>query len=185
MNAFAEGSLQFHFDDRWTALKYDGPDPGDYRAKMDALEDTKAVDFVALYTPVDGNEQLYWIEVKDYRTQRRPNQQGLAAVVAQKTRDSIAGVVGFFRTSATPDLWRPFMRALSRKNTVVKVLFWLEERPLPGPPQRRINRAHVQAMEIKRRVRWLTTKVAVVGRGLGAIPDGLTVSDLPDAGQAR
>ncbi len=183
MTVFAEGNLQFHFDDCWTAVKYDGPDPCDYRAKMNALENTKAVDFVALCKGVDGEEHLYWIEVKDYRTQSRPTQQQLAAIVAQKTRDSIAGVVGFFRTSATPDVWWPFMRALCRKHTVVKVLFWLEDRPLPGPPQRRINRAQVQAMEIKRRLRWLTTKVAVVGQGLGGIPDGLTVSDLPATGQ--
>ena len=149
----------------------------------DALEDTKAVDFVALCEPAEGESHLYWIEVKDYRAQPRPEQKRLAAIVAQKTRDSVAGVVGFFRTSGTPDVWRPFMQALSGKKTVVKVLFWLEERSLAGPVQRRANRAQVQAQEIKRRLKWLTTKVIVTGSGLGGAPGGLTVSYFPAAGR--
>jgi hypothetical protein len=184
VTTFREGNLQFDFDQRWTVVKYDGPDPGDYRTKLkDTLEDTKAVDFVALCKPADGAEHLFWIEVKDYRAQPRPDQKRLATIVAQKTRDSVAGVVGFYRTSSAADVWSPFMQALSRKKTVVKVLFWVEERPLAGPAQRRVIRAQVQAREIKRRLKWLTAKVIVTGQGLGGVPDGLTVSHFPAAGQ--
>jgi hypothetical protein len=182
MTAFTEGNLRFDFDHRWIVVKYDA-DSGDYRKKMDTLEDTKAVDFVALCKRDDGEEHLYWIEVKDYRTQRRPDQQRLAKIVAQKTRDSVAGVMGFYRTSGTPDIWPPFVQALSRKRTTVKVLFWLEERPLPGPPKRRFNRAQVQANEIKRRLKWLTTKIVVASQRLGGVPDGLRVFDVSAAGK--
>ena len=54
MTVFTEGSLRFDFDDRWIVVKYDA-DLGDYRRKMDALEDTKAVDFVAICRRGDGN----------------------------------------------------------------------------------------------------------------------------------
>ena len=182
MMVFTEGSLRFEFDDRWKVVKYDGPDPGDYRRNlMNSLEGTKAVDFVALCKPASGESHLFWIEVKDFRTHPRPDQKCLAAIVAQKTRDSIAGVMGFYRTSSTPDDWEPFVQALARKNTVVKVLFWVEERPFRGPSDRQLNRAQVQANEIKCRLKWLTTKVFVVGQRLGNPPDGLAVSDVPAA----
>lgn len=183
MKTLTEGALRFDFDDRWTVLQYDGPDPGDYRSKLMPLEDTKAVDFVAVCKNADGQEHFYCIEIKDYRDQPRPNQRDLAVTVAQKTRDTVAGIVGFSRTSNTPHIWAPFIQALARRRTPVTILFWLEERHLPGPPQRRIQRTQVQIREIQRRLKWLTTKVIVTGRGLGGVPDGLTVSDVPAQAQ--
>ena len=182
MPTFDEGHQRFAFDDqRWAAVvKYDVH--RDYREKIANLPDTKAVDFVGLYNGRDG--VLYWFEVKDFRGYRIQNKHRLsegelATEVGQKVRDSIAGVIGAYRTSGEWDVWHPLVRALWRRKISIRVLFWLEEDNPPAPPRSRRNAAQVQARLLRERLRWLTAHVFVVSHALGGCPDGLTVTDLP------
>ena len=80
------------------------------------------MDFVGLLDGAHGD--LYWIEVKDFRgyriqNKRRLSEGELAIEVAQKVRDSIAGIIGAYRTSGSWETWEPFVRSLrSRDNRV-------------------------------------------------------------------
>lgn len=185
MPAFDEEHQRFAFDDRqWTVVKYD--DHRDYREKIAKLDGTKAVDFVGLHNGPDG--VLYWIEVKDFRgyriqTKRRLSDGGLATEVGQKVRDSIAGVIGAYCMSGQWETWRPFVKAIWRRKCSTRVLLWLEEDNIPGPPGRRQNAAQVQAHLLRERLGWLKARVLVVSQSLGGCPPGLAVSDLPGAGQ--
>jgi hypothetical protein len=187
MLSFDEQKQKFTFDDgRWWVVKYDKH--RDYRERIAKLDGTKAVDFVGLQDGEDG--VLYWIEVKDFRGYRIQNKDrlsgaGLAQEVAEKVRDSLAGVVAAYRTSAEPEEWKPFVRALSRKASSVHVLLWLEEDAIRRPPGRRGNDAQVLSQKIKQKLRWLAARVFVAGQTLGGRPEGLVVADLPGAGQAQ
>jgi hypothetical protein len=185
MLPFDEQHQRFTFDDQqWAAVKYD--DHRDYRRKIANLPDTKAVDFIGLYNGPDG--VLYWIEVKDFRgyriqNKRRLSDGELATEVGQKVRDSIAGVIGAYRTSGQWEVWRPFVRAIWRRESTIRVLVWLEEDTIPGPAGRRGNAAQVQTQLLKERLKWLTAHVFVVSQALGSCPQGLVVTDLPGAGR--
>jgi hypothetical protein len=187
MPSFEEGHQRFTFDGRqWLVVKYD--DHRDYREKIARLDGSKAVDFVGVHGGENGS--LYWIEVKDFRgyriqNKRRLSDGELAQEAAEKVRDSVAGVVGAYRTSADPDTWRPLVRALGRKTPPIRVLLWLEEDGMPGPRGRRDNAAQVLAQQLKRKLRWLTARAFVAGQGLGGCPEGLAVADLPGAGQTQ
>ncbi len=83
LKTIVEGHLRFQFDDSWFAIKYD--DHRDYRERIERLDGTKAVDFVAVYM----NAQLFLIEVKDFRGFRIENRERvtdgqLALEVGQK-----------------------------------------------------------------------------------------------------
>ena len=185
MPSFDEEHQRFAFDDQqWTVVKYD--DHRDYRQKIAKLHGTKAVDFVGLHDGPDG--VLYWIEVKDFRGYRIPNKPRLsggelAAEVGQKVRDSIAGVIGAHLTSGQWETWRPFAKAISRRDGRIQVLLWLEEDNVAGPLGRRQNAAQVQAQLLKKTLGWLTPRVFVVSQTLGGCPPGLVVTDLPGAGK--
>ena len=182
-----EEHQRFTFDDGlWFVVKYD--EHRDYRDKIARLDGTKAVDFVGLQDGEDG--VLYWIEVKDFRgyriqNKRRLSGDELAQEVSEKVRDSLAGVVGAYGSSAESDLWRPFVRALWRRRSPIRVLLWLEEDSMPRPPGRGHNAADVLLEQIKQKLRWLTARVFVVGQALGGGPEGLVVADVPGAGQSQ
>ncbi len=186
MASFDEERQRFTFDDQlWIVVKYD--ECADYLKKIAKLPETKGVDFIGRLRQADGI--LYWIEAKDFRgyriqNKRRLSDGELAIEVAQKLRDSIAGVVGAYRMSEAWRDWRPFIEAMSRKKCPLHVVLWLEQDPMPSPRARRLNAEQVLAMELKKRLRWLTTKAFVVSKAFGRCPPGLVVVDLPGAGQA-
>jgi hypothetical protein len=74
------------------------------------------------------------------------------------------------------------VEAIWQKRTM-KVLFLLEEDLPVRPRGRNENQSQVRAEAIKKNLRWLTTKVFVASKKTGGCPDGLTVTDLPGAGQ--
>lgn len=86
-NPITEGNLNFTFKQGTEASKYD--DWVFYRNQFNsAFGGTKAVDIICVDT-----RTAWLIEIKDYRLHARTKPQDLAAEVAQKVRDSIAGLV--------------------------------------------------------------------------------------------
>ena len=176
-----EGFLRFEFDDRWLVVKYD--EHRDYRERIGRLPDTKAMDFAAI---LDGS-MLFFVEVKDfrgYRIQNRERMQDgeLAVEVAQKVRDTIAGIIAPHHRGATEE-WTQFNRCLTSPLHPARVLLWLEE-DLPAVPRgRRPNQASVLIDRLKQHLRWMTPRVLVTGSRIGPAPYGLTVSSLPGAGR--
>ena len=92
MTTILEGELEFTFDDDSDAGKYD--EWSFYRRNSQGLKSfqsaaggSKAVDFVCV------SQGVAWlIEVKDYRKSLLPIPSSLGDVVAQKVRDTLAGL---------------------------------------------------------------------------------------------
>lgn len=178
MPHFEEGNLGFEFDDRqWRVLKFD--DHPDYRKRMEKVDETKAVDFVGVL----NEQELFLIEVKDFRqhrieTKEKLSSGELAVELAQKTRDSIACMVGAYHTSSTPGDWQPFTQLLCNKDKQVKVALWLEHDLPQHSQQRKKVLASVQTKLFKPKLAWLTRRVLVCGSQKEGLP-GLRVSNLP------
>lgn len=170
--SFDEGRLRFDFGDSWTVEKYD--DHRDYRKKIGKLDGTRAIDFVGVL----DERELFLIEVKDLRGFRIENkgrvEQGLLALeVAFKVRDTLSGLVAAHRRSSEPETWEPYVRTLSQPQRRLSVVLWLEEdRPAGKVRSQREAAARGTLTQIlKKRLRWLTTKVAVVDRDGSHLPD--------------
>ena len=96
MTRFEESRLIFKFGDSWQVIQYDAKD-SDYTKGLGIIEGSHAVDFVGIH-----DEILYLIEVKNYhncRIENKPKLENgeLAVELAQKVRDTIAGIVGTHR----------------------------------------------------------------------------------------
>ncbi|WP_203228000.1 hypothetical protein [Roseovarius dicentrarchi] len=82
-----EGGLSFRFTDVGFASKYD--DWSHYRNQFQrACGSSKAVDFL-----VSKGSTLWLIEVKDFRRHPRTNPSELADDIAEKVRDTMAGLM--------------------------------------------------------------------------------------------
>lgn len=128
---FDEGFLKFVFDDGWAVVKYD--EHPDYRERIRNLPETKAVDFAA----IGPGNALFLIEVKDFRGHRIENRHrlrddDLAIEVAQKVRDTIAGIIAAHHRGNVAE-WERFARRLLSLDPPVRVLLWLEEDVHAGP----------------------------------------------------
>jgi hypothetical protein len=184
-HVFMEGRLEFRFGDGWTVEKYDGHP--DYRNGIQKLQGSNAVDFAGL-----RDASIYFIEVKDFRGYRIENKQrmsdgALAQEVAEKVRDSIAGIIGASHVSGQCNTWVPFVSAFAKRKVEIRVVLWLEEdryTPSPVMHKRRQTGASVLMQLLKNSTRWLTSHVLVVSqlKGRQELP-GLSVKNLPAAGQ--
>jgi hypothetical protein len=159
-----ESRLEFRFDDSWLHMcKWD--DSPAFQEGLKKLQTSAAVDFVGLH----GSEP-YFIEVKNFRDHRIANKRRLTsgelvAEVADKVRDSLAGLVwAMERRCQTPDL-AALVRHVFAARSKCKVVLWLEEDPQPRPADR-----SMLAEAIKRRLRWLEPHVAVISRRDPALP---------------
>jgi hypothetical protein len=125
MTTLYEGNLRFHFPKDWQVIKYDGGNHF-YRNPISKCQGTKAVDILAW----SGND-LWLLEVKNFRGYRienknRINNGELAIEVAQKVRDTIAGLYGAYRCGN--ETLQPFGQPLfSGQLAPVKVILFLEE----------------------------------------------------------
>lgn len=122
-NIIDEGSLRFTFPDEWNSIKFD--DTNFYRDRLDKLNNTKAIDILAKY-----ENTLHFIEVKDFRQHRIENQQRqtsgeLMIEVAQKFRDTLAGLVGAARWN-NENLSVYFQQLLEHPNDKIEVVLFLE-----------------------------------------------------------
>lgn len=181
---FNEGHLRFTFQDAWQVEKYD--DHPFYRNRVSRLPETKAVDFVG-HAP---DALYYLIEVKDFRGYRIQNKyrlttDELATEVAQKVRDSVAGVIGHKREHPAPGTLSTLAERLHQPATTIRVILWLED---DTAHDQRVWRAQLLTItdRIKSYLNWLTTKIFVVSLSTHVDkPPALRVANLPGAGLAN
>lgn len=161
-----EARLRFTFArPPWEAVKWDD-DPA-YREGI-GRHDGKAVDILATM----GSSRLHLIEVKDPRgsdieyRNRVPDAE-LAQIVADKVRDTVAGLV-FARDRRPCAHLQVHLQALFVERTErVTVIFWLEAPSLD--PARALTLTSL----IERSLLWLKPKVLVTRRGLWRDPPGM------------
>ncbi len=87
MPTIIEGDLQFEFPDTWIAEKYDEWD-FHKRKFSHVCNGSKAIDILA----IDPGACCWLIEAKDHRMGHSTTAVDLAMLVAQKFRDSLAGL---------------------------------------------------------------------------------------------
>ena len=169
---------RFTFDENWVVFKYDDTGTG-YFAIRDAVAGSRACDFLGLWT----NSVAYLIEVKDFRGHRIPNKPRLgkgelALEVAQKVRDTLAGVVSGCRRGDGKYPWSELRNHLTGPRHEVIVVLCPEDDGLRDKAE-----LGVQAEAIRQKLAWLCPKVRVVSQRIN--PDklpGVVVTNLPGAG---
>jgi hypothetical protein len=162
MTTLYEGNLCFHFPKDWQVIKYDGGNHF-YRNQISKCQGTKAVDILAW-----SGKDLWLLEVKDFRGYRvenknRLNNGELAIEVAQKVRDTIAGLYGAYRCGN--ETLRPFCQPLcSGQLAPVKVILFLEEdrhlSKVKGVEQSRL----LLSTAIKNQLRFLQLRCSIYNR---------------------
>ena len=155
-------------------IKYD--DTKDYHKVRDGVDGTKGVDFVASTT-----KQFYLIEIKNYRGHRIQSKskiQELDLQIAQKVRDTLAGIVGGTRNSTHRQAdWRHFLKLLM-DGISIHVLLWMEEDRLPS--KLRKSAAGIMNRRLKQRLSWLTANVMVINKTNNPLNEFLQAEFIPD-----
>jgi hypothetical protein len=174
---FIEGYQRFTFDDQfWTVFKYDHE--AAYQDRIQKLPETKAVDFVGMH-----HKNVYFIEAKDFRGYRIENKnrlldEALPVEIGQKVRDTIAGIIGAYRTTSDPGRWEMLAKTLTARNSMVRVVVWLEyDMPAQNPARQKV-RASVESNVFKKKLFWLTPRVFVTNQANHNLPNA-TVVNLP------
>lgn len=105
----------------------------------------------------------------------------LAIEIAQKVRDSIACLIGAYRTSNGSEHWESYIRFCCDRRSMIRIAVWLEEDlPPPHPRLRQKARASVEMKVFKQKLTWLTGHVLVCGRDKADLPE-VQVSNLPQS----
>ena len=179
MARFEEENLAFDFGAAWhdTVIQFDKH--RDYQ-NAKKLDGTKGVDFLGIC-----RDELYLIEVKDfrgYRIQNKPRLSNgeLAIEVGQKIKDTIACIVGAYRTSSNPDQWQPFIPLLLNQQRKIRIILWLEQDALPQHTHGEGFASNVLGNELKRRLKWMGVRVDVQNLSQSGIANlDLQVTNLP------
>lgn len=175
---YVEGVLAFEFGHNWVVEKLD--EHAAYRDRIQKLHGTKAVDFFGVY----GGDELYFVEVKDFRGHRIENKERLqdgklAIELGEKVRDSIACIVGVHRTAnSMEEVWKRYASLLCNKQKALKVRLWLEYDLPNHSNQKRKALASVSTHVFKSKLTWLTSNVLVCNSQLNCLPD-VNVRNLP------
>lgn len=168
-----EGQLRFSFErPAWSARKWD-----EEPAYLEGLQrfDGKAVDIIATL----NQRSLHLIEVKDPRghwieyRDRYPVEE-LAGIVADKVRDTLAGLV-FGRDRHPGEHLLVHLKTLFARDEKVLVVLWLESFALQPALATTLKGL------IEHRLRWLNPKVVVTSRALWPGLPGLTVESMQGA----
>ena len=131
----SEGRLTFVFPEKWEALKHDSTKF--YRKRFQSFAGgSPAVDLVAF--DASGSE-LWLIEVKDYRTDRRTKAKDLFDEMAAKVSSTLSGLVAA-RANASDGSESFALRALTKIS--LRVVLCLEQ---PDKP----SRLHPQVIDPK------------------------------------
>ncbi len=162
MSAFTEGDLHLSFGSSWRVLKYDA-ESSFYRAQLcTRVDSTKAVDFLCLCE----NTPLLMLEVKDFSRAVPPRIQfdEVPVVVAQKVRDTLAGIVGGSHKAGGTEraIFQDSFRKLASPPHVI-YLFQDLATPTRQIPERTANKRDVIHKKLKANLKWLTSHVLVVG----------------------
>ena len=167
MAHFQEGILSFEFGLSWHGKVCKFNEHRDYKKVVQGVEETKGVDFLGIL-----KGRLYFIEVKDYRG-RVFEKDRLLLEVSQKVRDSVACIIAAYQTSSEPEFWQPYAELLLNRQRPIRVVLWLERdvslMPRRGSKRReseklsklREARKGVRDADLKRKLRWLTSQVAI------------------------
>jgi hypothetical protein len=178
-----EGKLRFEFESQWRVARYDGdedaaPAHAFYQNQVSRLPGTKAVDFVGILVG-----EGYLIEVKDFRGYRIPNKKrlssgDLAIEVAQKVRDTIAGLVGAVRNETNPSILTDAGLLLFKKAETVRIVLWLEDDAAVNA-KAWAEELNTMTTRIQTYLRWLTPRVLVVSISTYANkPPGIKVTNV-------
>ena len=183
-----ESNMRFSFDaSKWSSLmQYDVQT--DYKNLKNTVQQTKAVDFIGI---LEG-EILSFIEVKNFRGHRIENKprldkghDPLELEIAQKVRDTIAGIIAFARESThSQEKWAKYSRFLLNPKKRIDVVLWLEEDENPVPTTLRIKRDNAKggffARRLKQKMKWLTPHVSVFNIADNPYDNSLKVELLPE-----
>jgi hypothetical protein len=179
-----EGNLRFKFADTWSyLLKYDERDEGgkpklaEYRKIHDATNGAKAVDFIGVL----DNDKLVFIEVKDFRGFETENKKRVATgelvtEIATKVRDTVAAIVGGYRTSMSDknEYFEHYFDILSNKQKHIYMVLWREGHFRNPDKARYYNDAQV----LKSKLSWLGSKTFVLHKADNRLLEHLTVEYL-------
>jgi len=133
--------------------------------KVKVLEGTKDMDIVAVRSTGD----LFLIEVTDFRgyeeeLEKKIDGKGLALETAQKTRDTLAALVGAVRTCTDRREWEPYAKALTSAKTSIRIVLWLEEDRLARTPYQArrtdVGRGVLKG-QLEKMLKWLTSRVII------------------------
>jgi hypothetical protein len=183
---FEESNLRFIFDDaQWSVIKYD-----DHRNHANIkIKEHKAIDFLALYNA----NTIVLFEIKSFRKHRLDPEtqlrmangaEELTTEIAQKVRDSIAGIIGAGRNSDSVEhiKWRQISEKLIKAKTQVYVIAWVEEDMPNGYRKERYQaKSTVNMDKLKNKLKWLNVKVSV--SNIDNMPqfDGFSVERLAES----
>lgn len=163
---FTESHLAFSFDHTyWEVVKYD--EHPKYLEISNALDGTKAIDFMGFY----NKTTLVVFEVKGFRgygsaksVQERlaEGMEVLTTEIAQKVKDTVAGIIGISRNIQTNDtIWeKAAKQILQNKNLVI--IAWIEE-DLNSKVlrDRKKQEMSVRTIKLKTKLSWLTTNICI------------------------
>jgi hypothetical protein len=173
----------FRFNDDWLVFRYDCTESG-YQAICDQVPGTRSCDFVAVLR----DTWACFIEVKDFRgysaqNRRRITDGELAIEVAQKARDTLAGVISGVRRADSTYPWRALLqKKIDASDSGLRVYLWIEDDVATGSPRRWQQRLDTLQKDLKRRLHWLRPRVIVASPQTcpGSI-SGVTVRNLAGA----
>ena len=121
-----EGNVVWTFPNGWSAVKFD--DWAFYQKQFQGCADgNKAMDILALPTT---NGVLWMIEAKDYRrNHRNPSKGPLAMEIAEKARDTLAGLLAAAANAVNKE--QTFART-AVKAAQIRVVLHLEQATKPS-----------------------------------------------------
>ncbi|WP_295444879.1 hypothetical protein [uncultured Thiodictyon sp.] len=130
MQSYQEGALRFDFPDAWMVRKLDGT--SFFRKRFQSFakpldgKGSKSVDLVAFHPDV---EDLWLIEVRDYRAEPRTKSSELFQEIAEKIRDSLACIHAMASIAGGED--QEFARRALRQYRV-RIVLHLEQSTKPS-----------------------------------------------------
>ena len=182
-------SLRFQFsDDAWhNVIKYDSEKESpqiDYDKIKNAIEQTKAVDFIGIYQ----KDELTFFEVKNFKFYRIDSRdriekgddknEPLDIEIAKKVRDTLAGIIGGARNSTHQrHIWKDYLRIFSNENKRIRIVLWLEQ-DRPNDRERKPRTITFQN-KLLERLSWLTSDIRVFCINNHDFKDNLIVENLP------
>ena len=117
MTIITEDVLQFQFDKSVSVLKYDNTAYYRNQFQNRCYHDNKAVDIIVYNT-----ENIWLIEIKDFRIHGRSKEQRLEDELSQKVRDTLAGLFGANYYPHSDDDEKEFFKNIKRTKNLYFVL---------------------------------------------------------------